>query len=435
MGRGHTDSSTGIAGTTKQSDETQACNDHCPGLLRHRHGARGRLRRRRAALLGSADRSQRPQHRALGRRRSPGLLQRSRRRRRRRDRRRRPRLRLAGRPQRGTRPDRGRRRRSAGAGRSDRRRRPARRLDRRRRIRSSQRNDRRSRRRRRTLGRRQRSPRHGGRPASRRRLDRRGAVRHRRHPNGNQPDGDDRPLRPGADRRPQLRHRLVRDTALPAADLPVLRDRVRDPLGGARLDQQDRDRLRHQHGALDRRGDRVDAVPALQLGGLRARRQRRRAQGPLQPGRRDLRRRPPAQDQRRQRRPLQGDLHLQPRRLVRAGGAGHGARLRQASARPARLAHRPHPGRPLPGRRRRQLRRRPLGPRRAEAHEQRRRRLRRNDLLLPDPARDQHLLPAGGPGRRRQRRRDQGDGDLAEAGRVHRPRRRLPQPLRLRRTW
>ena len=64
--------------------------------------------------------------------------------------------------------------------------------------------------------------------------------------------------------------------------------------------------------------------------------------------------------------PLQRDPRLQPRRLVRAGGAALRARLRQAADRPGRLADRPDRGRPLPGRRRRPLRRRNLRPRGAE---------------------------------------------------------------------
>ena len=76
-------------------------------------------------------------------------------------------------------------------------------------------------------------------------------------------------LRPRSDRRPEPRHRLVRDPALPAADLPVLRDRVRDPLAGARLYQQDRDRVRHQPEHLIRRRDGLDAVHPLDLGCLR----------------------------------------------------------------------------------------------------------------------------------------------------------------------
>ena len=120
---------------------------------------------------------------------------------------------------------------------------------------------------------------------------RRLAVLRRRQPDRGQPDDDDRAVRPGPDRRPQLRHRLLRDPPLPAADLPGLRDRIRHPLGGAGLDQQNRDRLRHQPQRLQRRRRRLDAVPALELGGLRGRRQRRRPQRPLQPGRCDLRRR------------------------------------------------------------------------------------------------------------------------------------------------
>ena len=111
-------------------------------------------------------------------------------------------------------------------------------------------------------------------------------------PTDTNPGLTDRRLRPRADRRPELRHRPVHDPALPAADLPGLRDPVRDPVAGARLDQPDRDRVRHQPQRLHRRRPRLDAVHALDLGGLRGRRQRRRPQGPLQPGRRDLRRGP-----------------------------------------------------------------------------------------------------------------------------------------------
>ena len=78
-----------------------------------------------------------------------------------------------------------------------------------------------------------------------------------RNPNGTptppEPGADDRAVRPRPDRGPEPRHRLVRDPALPPPDLPVLRHRVRDPLAGARLDQQDRDRLRHQPEHLLRR--------------------------------------------------------------------------------------------------------------------------------------------------------------------------------------
>ena len=108
------------------------------------------------------------------------------------------------------------------------------------------------------------------RPAAGRRRRRRLPVRRRRLPDHRQPDDDDRALRPGPDRRPQLRHRLLRDPALPAADLPGLRNRIRDPLGGAGLDQQNRDRVRHQPQRLQRRRRRLDAVPALELGNVRA---------------------------------------------------------------------------------------------------------------------------------------------------------------------
>ena len=125
----------------------------------------------------------------------------------------------------------------------------------------------------------------------------------RRLPHQRNPGPHHRPVRPGPDRRPQLRHRPVRDPALPAADLPGLRHRVRDPLAGARLDQPDRDRLRDQPQRLLRRRDGLDAVHPSSLAGLRNRRQRRRPQGSVQPRRRDLRRRPLPQGRRRR-----GDL-------------------------------------------------------------------------------------------------------------------------------
>ena len=90
-------------------------------------------------------------------------------------------------------------------------------------------------------------------------------------------------LRPRPDRRPQLRHRLLRDPAVPPADLPVLRHRVRDSLAGARRHQQDRDRFRHQPERLHCRRRGLDAVHPLDLGGLRGRRQQRRAKDPYNP--------------------------------------------------------------------------------------------------------------------------------------------------------
>ena len=122
-------------------------------------------------------------------------------------------------------------------------------------------------------------------------------------PTDTNPTPHRRRLRPGADRRPQLRHRPVHDPALPAADLPGLRNPVRDPLAGARLDQPDRDRVRHQPQRLHRRRARLDAVHPLDLEDVRRRRQRRRPQGSLQPGRRDLRRGPLPEGRRRRHRP------------------------------------------------------------------------------------------------------------------------------------
>ena len=138
-----------------------------------------------------------------------------------------------------------------------------------------------------------------------------------RLPRQDQPRAHDRLLRPRPDRGPEPGDRLVRDPALPAFDLSVLRDRVRDPLAGARLDQQDRDRLRDEPERLLRRGDGLDAVHPLDLGRLRDRRERGRDQGPLQPARCDLRRRPLPPRRRRRRGPPDRDLRLQPRRLVR----------------------------------------------------------------------------------------------------------------------
>ena len=100
----------------------------------------------------------------------------------------------------------------------------------------------------------------------------------------------------------------------------------------------------------------LDAVHALDLGHVRRRRQRRRPEGPVQPGRRDLRRRAlPARRGRRQG-PLPRDLRLQPRRLVRRVRAHAGARDRRPADRPRRLADGPDAG-PLPGRRQVDLRR------------------------------------------------------------------------------
>ncbi len=74
-------------------------------------------------------------------------------------------------------------------------------------------------------------------------------------------------------------------------------------MGGAGGDQPDRDRLRHEPQRLHRGGGRLDAVPPLDLGRVRGRRQRGQPQGPLQPGRRDLRRGALPEGRRRRERP------------------------------------------------------------------------------------------------------------------------------------
>ena len=78
---------------------------------------------------------------------------------------------------------------------------------------------------------------------------------------------------------------------------------------------------------------------------------------PVQPARRDLRRRPLPQGRRRRAGPAQGDLRLQPRRLVRRLGPHARPPDRRAALQLRRLAHRADPG-PLPRRRQGHLRRR-----------------------------------------------------------------------------
>ena len=158
-----------------------------------------------------------------------------------------------------------------------------------------------------------------------------------RKPNGvptnANPTLTDRRLRPRPARRPELHHRPVLDPALPAPHLPGLRHPVRDPLGGAGGHQPDRDRLRHQPQRLDGGRGRLDAVHPLDLEDVRGRRKRRRPQGSLQPGRRDLRRGALPEGRRRRHRPADRDLRLQPRRLVRRRGAALRPPVRQASRR------------------------------------------------------------------------------------------------------
>ena len=89
------------------------------------------------------------------------------------------------------------------------------------------------------------------------------------------------------------------------------------PLERARRDQQDRVELRAEHGPELGRGDRLDAVHAVDLDPLGNRRRRRRHRRSVEPGRRDLLGGPVPRRVRRRGRPPTGGLLLQPRRLVR----------------------------------------------------------------------------------------------------------------------
>ena len=149
--------------------------------------------------------------------------------------------------------------------------------------------------------------------------------------------------------------RPLSDPAVPAPDLPGGGGRVRRAVAGAGRDQRDRDRLRPQPQRLQRRRAGLDAVHAAVVEGLRRGRQRRRAQGPLQPRRRDLRRRALPEGRGGQGRHPPGDLRLQPRRLVRPVGDAAGQAGPPAAARPRGRAHGPHRG-SLPGGRPRHLR-------------------------------------------------------------------------------
>ena len=203
--------------------------------------------------------------------------------------------------------------------------------------------------------------------------------------------------RPRADRRPELLHRQVPDPAVPAADLPGRRHRVRRALGGPGRDQRDRDRLRAQPQRLDRRRAGLDAVHALDVEALRRRRQPRRPQGPVQPGRRDLRRRalPEGRPGRPGRPPR--DLRLQPRRLVRRLRPHARASDRRPARRPRRLAHRPDAG-PLPRPRQGPLRRRHRRHRRRQ--EARSRRAERRPAGRPRRARAAGSTSSPRPARR-----------------------------------
>ena len=92
------------------------------------------------------------------------------------------------------------------------------------------------------------------------------------------------------------------------------RSRLRDPVAGARCDQQDRVQLRPQHGPELGRGSRLDAVHAGHLAALGHRRRRRRDRRPVGSRGRRLLRRALSRRDRRQHRHLSRDLRLQPRR-------------------------------------------------------------------------------------------------------------------------
>ena len=130
------------------------------------------------------------------------------------------------------------------------------------------------------LPRRPRTPRRR-RPRTRptRRYRRRRAASARRPADARQPHALRGAPRSRADRRAELLHRQVPDPAVPAADLPGRRHRVRRALGDPGRDQRDRDRLRAQPQRLDRRRRGLDAVHALDVEALRRGRQPRRPQG------------------------------------------------------------------------------------------------------------------------------------------------------------
>ena len=159
--------------------------------------------------------------------------------------------------------------------------------------------------------------------------------------------------------RAELRHPQVPGAAVPAADLPGGRHRVRRPLGGPGGDQRDRDRLRPQPERLLRRRARAgcSSCPSTwQTYGTDANKDGRK--DPYNPvdaifaAARYLKAAGYEDDVR------QRDLRLQPRRLVRRLRDAARTPDRRRPRRPRRLAHRPHRG-PLPRLRTRPLRRRP----------------------------------------------------------------------------
>ena len=120
------------------------------------------------------------------------------------------------------------------------------------------------------------------------------------------------------------------DVRRPPVALARRRCGVRDPVAGARRDQQDRVELRPQHGPeLGRRG-RLDAVHAGHVAALGHRRKRRRRRRSVEPRRRRLLGRALPRGGRRPHRHLPRDLRLQPRAVVRRRRAAHWRRCSAA---------------------------------------------------------------------------------------------------------
>ena len=125
------------------------------------------------------------------------------------------------------------------------------------------------------------------------------APQPRRHPHASNPGFID--ALPGPSTATGVPNFIIRKFRVPPfllSDLPGRRHRVRRPLGDPRGDQRDRDGLRPQPERVVRRRPRLDAVHAPHLEDVRDGREQGRAQGSVQPGRRDLRRRPLPQGRR-----------------------------------------------------------------------------------------------------------------------------------------
>ena len=301
---------------------------------------------------------------------------------------------------------------------------------------------------------------HGARAAAarpRRRRQRR--TRHQRHANGSggtgrqrpdaqppppvkserradqlQPEPDDRELHPRAARRPELRHLAVHDPAVPAADLPGLRNPVRDPVGGPRRHQPDRDRASAPTS--------TSRPPARSAGCSSCRPPgRRTASTPTATAR-------PT--------PTTPSTRSAPRRATSRRRAATTTSARRSSPTTTRLVRRRGPALRAPVR---ELPEDLLGSltgltqgdrfpvaanaryaddivdRQASKRAKPRKGVTGNvaDVSkLTHTSRDQHLRSQGRSGGRRQRRRDQAAGSQQAARQLHRPPGRLREPLHLR---